>query len=288
MGRNAPVSRVRRVSVVLALLSSLLWGASDFLGGTATKRLPSPFVVGASQAFALVGVLPLAVVFGSRPDALLPAVGAGLVGLLALGAFYAALAGGTMGVVAPIASLGAVLPVAVGLVRGEAPTALQVTGIVVAIAGVTLASGPELTGGAPARPLLLAVVAGLGFGVVAVLLADGSKGPPGAVLVMLAVMRSTSVGLMAVAVLAAASLRGHARRQDLPLLAAIGLGDLGANALYAFASRGSLLSVASVLASLYPVITVLLARQLHDERLRRVQVAGVLATLGGVALLAAG
>ena len=288
MGRNAPVSRVRGVSVLLALLSSLLWGASDFLGGTATKRLPSPFVVGASQALALVCVVPLALGFGSRPDALLPGIGAGLVGLVALAAFYAALAGGTMGVVAPIASLGAVLPVVVGLVRGEAPTALQVTGIVVAIAGVTLASGPELSGGAPIRPLLLAVVAGVGFGAVAVLLADGSKGPPGAVLVTLAVMRTTSVSVMAVAIAVAASLRGHARRRDLPLLAAIGLGDLGANALYALASRGSLLSVASVLASLYPVITVLLARQFHGERLRWVQVAGVVATLGGVALLAAG
>lgn len=276
------------MSVLLALLSSLLWGVSDFLGGTATKRLPSPVVVAASQAVALICLVPLTAVAGARPDQLLPGIAAGLVGMLALGAFYAALAAGTMGVVAPIASLGALLPVVVGLARGEAPSTLQVAGIVVAIAGVILASGPELTGGASPRPLLLACLAAAGFGLVAVLLADGSKGPSGAVLVTLLVMRITSVGLMALAVLATRSLRGHVTARDLPLLVAIGLGDLGANAAFALASRGELLSVASVLASLYPVVTILLARQVHAERLRPVQVAGVVGTLAGVALLAAG
>ena len=77
-------------------------------------------------------------------------------------------------------------------------------------------------------------------------------------------------------------------RRDLPLLAAVGLGDLGANVAFAFASRGGLLSVVAVLASLYPVITVLLARQFQAERLRPIQVVGVVGTLGGVALLATG
>jgi drug/metabolite transporter (DMT)-like permease len=160
--------------------------------------------------------------------------------------------------------------------------------MVVAIAGVTLASGPELSGGASARPLLLACLAAVGFGLVAVLLADGSKGPSGGVLVTLLVMRATSVGVMGLAVAVVSSLRAPVTRADLPLLAAIGLGDVGANACYAVASRGALLSVVSVLASLYPVVTVLLARQVHAERLRPIQVAGVLSTLSGVALLAAG
>ncbi|MCW2586131.1 MAG: protein of unknown function transrane, partial [Frankiales bacterium] len=119
---------------------------------------------------------------------------------------------------------------------------------------------------------------------------DGSKGPAGGVVVALLVMRLASVALMA-AVFLGARLRGFRAgvvRRDLGLLAAIGIGDVAANAAYALASRGALLSVVSVLASLYPVITVLLARQLHAERLRPVQVAGVLGTLGGVALLAAG
>ena len=282
---------------LLALLSSLLWGTSDFLGGTAAKRLPSVLVVGASQSIALLALLPVSVLLGSRPEQLWAAVVAGAVGLVALGAFYAALAVGTMGVVAPVASLGALLPVAIGLARGESPSVLQVVGIGLAIAGVVLASGPELSGQRSARPLLLAGVAAVGFGLVAVLLAQGSKGGSGAVLTTLVVMRLTSVGLMGL-VLAATRRRRRRRRRrtcrtslagaDLPLLAAIGLGDVGANACFAVASRSGLLSVVSVLASLYPVVTVVLARHVHAERLRPVQVAGAIGTLTGVALLAAG
>lgn len=278
------------VSVFLALLSSLLWGGSDFLGGTATRRLPSAVVVGVSQAFALLALVPFAVFLGSRPDHLLSGVLAGLAGVVGLGLFYTALAGGTMGVVAPIASMGALLPVTVGLAQGEVPSGLQIAGIVVAILGVVLASGPELSGGASSRPLLLALGAAVGFGLVAVLLTEGSKGPTGAVVVTLLVMRSTSVGVLVLAFLVART-RGFALgvgSVDLPLLLAVGIGDVGANACFAVASREGLLSVVSVLGSLYPVVTVLLARQLQAERLRRIQVIGTIATLGGVALLAAG
>ena len=273
--------------IVLALLSSLLWGASDFLGGTAAKRLHALVVVGASQGIALVLVLPLALTIGDRPDHLWAGVAAGLAGLIGLGAFYAALAAGTMGVIAPIAAAGAVVPLAVGLARGESPTALQLGGIAVALGGVILASGPELSGGAPARPLLLAVLSAVAFGSVAVLVAEGSKGGSGSIVVTLLVMRSSSVGVLALVWLARRSSLGISV-PDLPLLAAVGVGDVGANAAFAIASRSALLSVVAVLASLYPVVTVLLARQVHNERLRPIQVAGVVGTLGGVALLAAG
>ena len=273
--------------IVLALLSSLLWGASDFLGGTAAKRLHALVVVGASQGIALVLVLPLALTIGDRPDHLWAGVAAGLAGLIGLGAFYAALAAGTMGVIAPIAAAGAVVPLAVGLARGESPTALQLGGIAVALGGVILASGPELSGGAPARPLLLAVLSAVAFGSVAVLVAEGSKGGSGSIVVTRLVMRSSSVGVLALVWLARRSSLGISV-PDLPLLAAVGVGDVGANAAFAIASRSALLSVVAVLASLYPVVTVLLARQVHNERLRPIQVAGVVGTLGGVALLAAG
>lgn len=276
--------------VLLAALCSLLWGTSDFLGGTASRRLPAGTVVGLSQAVALACLLPVALTVGSRPDNPLAGVACGVVVVLGLGAFYAALAGGTMGVVAPVASLGALVPAAVGLARGEVPSGLQLAGMALALAGVVLASGPELSGGASARPIVLSALAALGFGSVSVLLADGSRGPQGAFVVTLLLMRVTTVALLGSAYLVART-RGFAvgaRRPDLPLLAAIGVGDLTANALYAAASRGGLLSVVGVVASLYPVVTVLLARQVHDERLRPVQALGVLGTLGGVALLAAG
>jgi drug/metabolite transporter (DMT)-like permease len=275
------------VPVALALLSSLLWGTSDFLGGTAAKRIPSLVVVGVSQAVALVLLVPFVLVAGDRPEHVWAAPVAGLLGLIGLGAFYAALAEGTMGVVAPIAAAGAVVPVVAGLATGESPSALQVAGIAVALAGVVLASGPELSGGASPRPLMLAVLSALCFGAVIVLVAVGSKGASGAVVVTLLVMRCTSVGLLAVA-WAVTRRRLGLGAADLPLVAAVGLGDVAANATYAIASRSGLLSVVAVLASIFPVVTVLLARQVHDERLRAVQVAGVVGTLGGVALLAAG
>jgi drug/metabolite transporter (DMT)-like permease len=275
------------VPVVLALLSSLLWGASDFLGGSAAKRLPSVVVVGLSQGAALAVLVPLALVLGEQPDHVWAAVAAGPVGLVALGAFYAALAGGTMGVIAPIAASGAVVPVVVGLLLGEAPSSLQLAGIAVALLGVVLASGPELTGGASPRPLALAVVAAVGFGLVIVLVAKGSEGGSGAVVTCLLLMRLTSVVVL---LLAWAVRRDplQAERRDAGLLIAIGLGDVAANAAFAVAARSGLLSVIAVLSSLYPVVTVLLARQLLHERLRRVQVVGVVGTLVGVALLAAG
>ncbi|MCU1621325.1 MAG: protein of unknown function transrane [Frankiales bacterium] len=274
--------------VLLALLSSLLWGASDFLGGTAARRLPALVVVGASQAIALVVLVPLVATLGDRPDHLWAGPAAGLAGLVGLSAFYAALAEGTMGVIAPIAAAGAVVPVVVGLARGDAPRALQLVGIAVALGGVVLASGPELSGGASARPLVLALGSALCFGWVAVFVAEGSKGSSGSILVTLLVMRCSSVGLLVALWLVRRPGLGLVMRTDLPLLMAIACGDVAANATFALASRDGLLSVVAVLASLYPVVTVLLARQLHDERLRGIQVAGVVGTLGGVALLASG
>ena len=284
--------------VLLAVVSSVLWGTSDFLGGTAAKRLRALAVVGGSQALALVGLLVVVVGTGrlggilDRPADLLPGVAAGIIGASALGAFYTALSQGTMGVIAPVAALGTLIPVIVGLARGEAPSGLQVAGIVLAIAGVVLASGPELSGGASPRPLLLAVGSALGFGTVAILLADGAD--HGGVLATVFLMRATSTAVLSVALLVllarsrGARATGLPSRGDLLLLAAIGAGDVGANACFARATQSGLLSVVSVLGSLYPVVTAVLAQQVHHERLTRVQVVGVAGALGGVALLAAG
>jgi drug/metabolite transporter (DMT)-like permease len=276
------------VAVLLALLSSALWGLSDFLGGTLARRLPALVVVAVSQGAALLALLPLVALLGA-PTSWVPGLLAGVAGAIGLACFYGALAQGTMGVVAPLAATGAVVPVVVGLVRGEQPGALQAGGIVVALLGVVLASGPELTGGASSRPLLLAAVAAVCFGTVMTLLAEGSDGPAGAVLVTMLALRVSQVAL----VLPAALVRGELSRGTgwvaaLPLLLVVGAVDVTANSAFAFATRGGLLSVVAVLGSLYPVVTVLLARQVHGERLRAVQVAGVAGTLLGVALLSAG
>jgi drug/metabolite transporter (DMT)-like permease len=282
------------VSAALALLSSLLWGTSDYLGGAASRRLPVATVLFTAQLVALLGLVPLALVTGvldAERSYVLPAAVAGVVGMVALAAFYRALAVGTMGVVAPIAALGVVVPVAAGLLAGEEPSATQLTGIVVAIAGVVLASGPELSGGAGARPLLLAALAAVGFGVVLLLVAEGSERGP--VVMVLLTMRCSVVLLLTVALvgLVLAGRRGWdagLTRRDLPLLAAIGVGDVAANGAYGVASQSSLVSVTAVLASLYPVVTALLAYRFDGERLRGIQVAGTGLALAGVVLLAAG
>lgn len=277
------------MAVALALLSSLLWGVSDFLGGTAAKRLPALAVVGVSQVVAMVLLVPAVVAVGVAPPEPWHGLLAGAVGAAGLGVFYAALASGTMGVVAPVAATGAALPVVVGLLRGEAPGVLQAAGIVLALAGVVLASGPELSGGTSTRPLVLALLAAGAFGTVIVLLADGSRGPAGSVVVTLLLMRVASVGLLGPLLLVRTSREGwRSLRAGFGTLAAIGAVDVTANTCFAYASRSGLLSVVAVLASLYPVVTVLLARQVHAERLLPVQVVGALGTLAGVALLSAG
>jgi drug/metabolite transporter (DMT)-like permease len=287
------------VAALLALLASALWGTADFLGGTAARRLPVASVVGVSQLVALLGLVPLAAAIGALDDPrgyLLPGLLAGCTGAAALACFYRALALGTMGVVAPIASLGVVVPVVLGLLDGERPGAVQLAGMAVAVVGVVLASGPELsgTGRGGAAPLLLAAAAALGFGAVLSLIAAGSggeNGTMGAVVMTLLVMRLVSVLALTALLLAFLRTRGPeigVRRADLPLLVTIGVFDVGANASFALASQSDLVSVTAVLASLYPVITVLLARRFHAERLARVQQVGVVLALGGVVALAAG
>lgn len=275
----------------MALLSSALWGTSDFLGGTASRRLPLLGVVACSEAFGLIGLLSAAAItgaFGSPTGYLIWAVLAAVASTGGILAFYEALATGTMGVVAPIAGLGVAVPVLVGIGQGDRPNLVQGAGVVIAIFGVVLASGPELkstekTRGMAARPLLLAVVAAVGFGFVFVFIAHGARTNT---IMTLVAMRSTCLVLLVVAAGATEWNRLKVGVRDLPMLATIGGCDVSANAAFGYASRHGLLSLVAVLSSLYPAITVVLARSVHSERLTRVQLVGVCAALAGVALIA--
>ncbi|GAB3590092.1 EamA family transporter [Angustibacter peucedani] len=275
------------MAVVLALLSSVVWGSSDFLGGLASRRRPAVAVVAVSQACGLVaiGVLALATGAWHGPTTwVVWSVLAGLAGTSGLVCFYAALGAGTMGVVSPIAALGAVVPVAIGVVQGERPGAVTTAGLVVALAGAVLASGPELRGGAGARPVALAALAGVGFGLALVLIERGARSDA---VMTLTGMRATSVLVFAVVALVVRGVGGIGAR-DLPLLAVVGVGDVGANVLFALASQRGFLSITALLGSLYPVVTVVLARVVLHERLSRVQLVGVVGALAGVALVALG
>lgn len=275
------------MAVVLSLVSSLLWGAGDFGGGLMSRRLPSVLAVMFAQIAGLLALTVAAAAFGTFDHVGRWApwgVAAGVVGGLSLVAFYAALASGTMGVVSPIAAMGAIVPVLVGLIGGERPTVLVVAGVLVALGGAVAASGPELAGGAPARPVLLAALSGLGFGFFFVFAARGS-----ATNVLMTMWAQRAASVLVLTALAFAT--GHARRvgvRDAGLLAIVGLADVGANISFAVASTLGFVSVTSVLGSLYPVVTVVLARIVLGERMLVVQRIGVVAALVGVVMVSVG
>lgn len=275
------------MAALLALGSSVIWGSADFLGGLLTRTRSAYVVVAGSQAFGLLAIAIVALLTGDwrEPLGYLPwAVGAGLSGALGLVSYYAALSSGTMGVVAPIASMGAVVPVILGIAGGEHPSWLQLLGIVLALLGVAAASGPELSGGTGRRPVVLAAVAGCAFGFALYAIGRGTEHNG---VMTLVGMRAATVLMF---VLAALALRttGGIRVRDLGPLALVGVGDVTANVMFAVSTTKGLLSISSALTSFYPVVTVMLARWVLQERLRGVQWAGVGLALGGVALISAG
>lgn len=289
-------------SVLFALATSLLWGLADFGGGLLTRRTPALTVVGVSQAVTVVVLGAVVVATGAVREAgpqLWFAVGAGLVGPVAMLAFYQALALGPMGVVSPLGTIGVAVPVGVGLVLGERPGPLQCAGILVAVAGVVLAGGPQLRGAPVQRQaVLLTLVAAFGFGAVMALIAEASTTVTGLFLALF-VQRVTNVAAGGAALWAGARRGarvlpepgdGGARLilHSLPALAFVGLADVAANGTYALAAQAGPVTVAAVLASLYPVVTALAARGVLSERLRGVQAAGAGLALVGSLLLASG
>ncbi|SOD88428.1 EamA family transporter [Streptomyces sp. Ag109_G2-15] len=285
------------MTAFFALTTSLLWGLADFGGGLLTRRTPALTVVVVSQAIAAVVLGVIVVATGGWSEAgprLWFAVAAGLAGPLAVFSFYKALALGPMGVVSPLATLSVAVPVGVGLVLGERPGALQVAGIAVAVTGVVLAGGPQLRG-APVQRLtiLLTLVAALGFGTVFALITEASTNVTGLFLSLFA-QRVTSVAAGGAALYASvrrgtpALPEGGLPRASLPALAFVGLADVAANGTYAVAAQHGPVTVAAVLASLYPVVTALAARGFLSERLRAIQAAGAGLALLGTLLLATG
>jgi drug/metabolite transporter (DMT)-like permease len=292
--REAAADSVPGVVVVLALMSSLLWGIADFSGGTASRRLPAIMVVLASQAIGLVppAVAALAIGAWSAPAGYLPwAAAAGLTGMLGLLLFYRAMAIGTIGVVSPIAALSVVIPVAAGLATGHWPSAVAGAGIVLAVIGVVAASGPERAQGRSIRPVALAVVAAACFGTALLFIARGAEYSP---LLTMVGMRVASVLPLGALVLVLRSRGGlvavapgpRAGWRTWALVAVAGVFDVSANLTFAVASTGGSLAVVAVLGSLYPAVTVVLAGLVHGERLARLQQAGVVLALAGVALIA--
>jgi drug/metabolite transporter (DMT)-like permease len=279
----------------LGLGSGLLWGTGDFVGGLQSRRVAPTAVAIWSQVAGTVVLAAVLAVTGHPPTLAGIALGAagGIGGGVALLLFYRGLAEGAMSVVAPVSACGAVVPVVVAFAGGTPPGAVATAGIVTAIAGVVLVSRPapaaraERHGGAPPRVVAMALGAALGFGTFYVFVDAGSAVPGGSPLWAVAGARGGSLAAMlAIAGLGRRSVPWPGRR--LGAVALAGILDTTANLLFAYASTSGNLGVVGVLASLYPVTTVLLARFVLAERLSGPQAAGVALALVGVALLGAG
>lgn len=280
-------------AVLLALFSSLSYGVSDYLGGLKSRTLPVITVLLVSHAAALAAITAtLALATGDMPSSkyFVYAMLAGVAEAVGLAALYQGLAVGKMSIVAAVAAVSPAVPVIASVATGEAPGAIQWFGIIVAIGGVSLlalGSREEDDPHALSRPMVsivfgLLTALGLGFFLLAM---DGAA--EGSVQWALITARATTVGLFAIAFLL---LRPE---DDLSLanwgwLILIGLLILLADSFFAVASVKGVLSVVAVLSSLYPVVTILLARFHLGEHLSRRQIAGIAIVLIGAAALSIG
>jgi len=273
-------------SIALALSASLTWGFADFFGPLKGRTLGALRVLVYVQLGELVGIAVVVAVRGKGPAdvAALLAIPAAVSGTLGLYAYYRGMAVGAMSIVAPIAGISAAVPVVFGIATGDRPSLWQWLGIAAALGGVFLASREPGRRGKVAAGVGLALLAAIGFGgYFPPMHAAGNADFWWAALIFR--MTSASVILAAVAI----------RRPSLaiepiqvPLLVLIGIGDMLGNLLFAAASTSGLVSITSVLASLYPIVTVVLARLVLKERVARSQEAGIVLTLAGVALISAG
>jgi drug/metabolite transporter (DMT)-like permease len=281
------------VVIVFALAAAVLYGSADFLGGAASRRLRASSVLTVSAPVGAAVLLLAALLAGGSPAlAGLPwAAAAGACGGVGLIVFYAGLAAGPMRVVAPVSALvSTVLPVGAAVVGGERPGPAVYAGGLICVLATVLVSmegrRPDRPSGHPpvARGLAYGTVAGIMFGLFFLFLRVAAAS---GVLWPSALSRSTGTAiLIGVAVWAGAppAWRGASPR----VLAAVigsGLLDAIANVCYVLATRAGLFGIAVVLTSLYPGVTVLLARLVLGERIRALQLAGLLLAIAGIAVV---
>ena len=276
---------------LLALFSSILWGSADYLAGNLSKRFKAIAVTGASQAIGLITGVVLVVVTGSyiAPNLswngyFVPAIGAGIAGFLGLVSFYSGLSTGRMGVVSPISTLSAVIPLTYAFISGERPTIIQIAGMGIALLGAFCASGPDIVNGLPIKPLLFGLGAALGFGIALTFMAQGSKTS--------SLMTMTSMRVISVSICILIALRyrtiGGFGKSDIKILVVIGVTDFVANLLLGVATTKGLVSVAMVLGGLFPIVTSLLAFKFLHERLHKAQYLGIILAVAGVSIISIG
>ncbi len=279
-------------AVGFGLAAALSWGTSDFSGGMAAKRAPLVVVMALTYTIGLTLLIALAVItaepLASYADFAWAAV-AGLSGTVGLTALYRALAVGRMGVVAPVSAVfGAALPVVFVALTEGLPGSVQIAGFGVGLVAVWFVARPSEANTAHGAAhsgldgLGLALLAGTGFGVFGILLDRISED---ALYWPLATSRTASLAVMLALVLA----QGHSlrpARSALPVILLAGVLDVGGNVFFLLAIQSGRLDMASVLSSLYPAVTVLLARVILSEQMSRLQLLGVIGALAAIVLIA--
>jgi len=271
-------------------MSAAAWGGSDFVGGLGSRRAPSLLVVASGHFVTLIVLLAICLeahlALPGNHDLLFAAVG-GFEGAVALALFYRALAMGAMGLTAALTGLlTALVPVVFSLFRDGFPSRLTAAGLAMGLPAIWLithsptASGSQPRAATPAAALLLAALAGLGFGTQLILfkLAAG-----GNVLWIMTSARAAGVAAMFLVILIVPPLRPWRGFWLFGILAG-SLDTLG-NLLYIQTTRLGRLDVAALVCSLYPAGTILLAALVLREWPTLRQFAGMALALGAVALL---
>jgi len=275
------------VSALAGLASAASWGAGDFCGGVATKRVSGFAVVVGSQLVGAAALLTLAIATHEAlpaPTSLGWCAAAGLAGAVGLLALYRALAIGRMGVAAPVSGvLSAAIPVLAGAFVDGPPDHLKQGGFALALVGVWLIARTDSRRIDP-RELGLPVVAGVGFGLFIALIARTSGT---SVFWPLVAARAASLGLIG-SIAAATGQPLLPSRRDWLIVAVTGLFDAGGNAFLVVAAHAGRLDVAGVLSSLYPGATALLAFVRLNERMERWQLVGLAASLGAIVAITTG
>jgi drug/metabolite transporter (DMT)-like permease len=270
--------------LLLALGASLAWGVGDFFGPLVSRTLGVVPVLMWAQVGGVAAIALAVALRGERPAgwAVLYAVGAAFGGMLGLFAYYRGMVAGAMSVVAPVAGVSAVIPVVFGVATGDDPSAAQVVGVAAALAGVGLASIEHHDGRRRvAAGVGLALLAACGFGFYFPWMHAAGKADFWWASM---VFRSTALLLVA-AVVAGRRIDVRLTRRNAVIACAVGIVDTVGNVLFAASSTHGLVSLTAVLASLYPVVTVLLAASILRERVAPLQRAGIALTLTGVLLI---
>jgi drug/metabolite transporter (DMT)-like permease len=290
---------------IFALTAAILYGSADFLGGFATRHARVLSVLPLSAAAGTVIVLVASIASGQpiRAEGLAWGLAAGVVGGFGLMVFYAGLAAGPMSVVAPVSALvSTILPVGVALADGERASAIVSAGALVCLIAVVLvssserkaaagASAPGLRGlvarsGVQGRAVAYGVGAGTAFGLFFLFIKEaGHSGT----LWPIAAARVSGFVLVVIAATITKTRPVLTGVSGPLLLATVGSGavDATANVFYIVATHSGLFGLAVVLTSLYPGVTVLLARLTLGERLRAAQQIGLLLACLGVVLVTA-